>query len=532
MVVGIDLGTTFCCVAFIDEDTGKPEIVKNSHGNITTPSVVYFDGKKAYVGETANEFKLKFGISSSFKPFEHVKRDIGKPVEVSPDLYPADAILPTPAPYEVAGFKYGAHGISAIILRKLKKDTIAYLKKIRKLDKSITEKDIELPAVITVPAYYGEKERQEVKIAGYAAGLNVVGIINEPTAAALAYGFAQSESKKIMVFDLGGGTLDITILEMRGQDEAKVIASEGINQLGGVDWDRIIAEYIIAQIYKRLGDEKRAEEIVKEKGFEIQELAIKAKHELSEKESTTITIPIDDMEIELTLYRKRPEGSSIYSIDDIDTFYFKERSQNLLSQCKVTTEKVLEKSNLTWKDIDEIILAGGACRKPMIAELLEEISGKKIGEDLKVFNPDTAIATGAAIYGYHKGKKKITDVLAHSIGVKYVEEGRYYIEHLLKKNQPLPASAERKFKAGPNAIVEIYEGESNRPDECSYRGRITLDNFEGYVNVKMSINGEGILKVIAEYEGGRKELKINNEIYRFDERAKELREKIQSIQIE
>lgn len=527
MVIGIDLGTTFCCVAYIDENTEKPEIVKNSRGNITTPSVVCFNGEKAYVGESANEFKLKFGESSGFKIFEFVKRDIGKPIEIPPDLYRPDAILPVPAPYEVAGFKYGAHGISAIILRKLKKDTISYLKKRGKLTKSINEKDIELPAVITVPAYYGEKERQEVKIAGYAAGLNVIGIVNEPTAAALAYGFSQSEPKRIMVFDLGGGTLDITILEMSGQDEAKVIASEGINQLGGMDWDKIIAEYIFEQFEKKFHTP-----VPTEYGYKIQEYAIKAKFELSEKKSTTITISIDDMEMDLTLYRERPEGESIYTIDD-DKFYFEERSTSLLSQCKATAEKVLEKSKLSWKDIDEIILAGGACRKPMIPKLLERISGKRMGEELKVFNPDTAIATGAAIYGFHKGRKKITDVLAHSIGVKYqTEDNRYFIEHLLFKNQPLPASAEKKFKAGPNAIVEIYEGESKRPDECSYRGRINLDNLEeGYVNVKMSIDGEGILKVIAEYQGGRKELEIYNELYQFDERAKILREKIQSIQI-
>lgn len=520
MIIGIDLGTTFCCVAYIDDETGQPRIIPNSDGKITTPSVVYFDGKKAIVGEKANELKL----TVAHNIFEFVKRDIGKPIEIPPDLYPENATLLTPAPYEVANFKYGAHGISAIILRKLKKDAINYFKKIKKIDKSIKERDIELPAVITVPAYYGEKERQEVKIAGYAAGLNVISIINEPTAAALAYGLMQSQKKKIMVFDLGGGTLDITILEISGPDEARVIASEGHNQLGGMDWDRLIEEYIISQLQN-----KYQIEISPELGFRIQKLALQAKFELTEKESTTITVPVEDQEIEITLFRERNRN---YHADE-DAFYFEERSGLLLAQCKAVVERILEKSNLSWDDIDEVLLAGGACRMPMIPKLLNEISRGKVRNDIKGFSPDTAIAIGAALYGFHRGRRKIVDVLSHSIGVKYVEKESYYIEHILRKNQPLPAFAEKRFKAGPNAIVEIYEGESNRPDECSFRGRINLDNREEvYVNVKMFINEEGILKVIAEYPGEQRELEIYNELYRFDERARILREKIQSITVD
>jgi len=526
MIVGIDLGTTFCCVAYIN-DKGEPEIIPNSKGQYTTPSVVYFDGKTAIVGEEANELKFKLG----FNIFEFVKRDIGKPIEIPPELYDEKENLPSTAPYEVQGFKYGAHGISAIILRKLKIDAINYFKSIGKLDKSINEKDLELPAVITVPAYYGDKERHEVRIAGYAAGLNVIGIINEPTAAALAYGLNYSENKKILVFDLGGGTLDITILEIKSQDEINVIASGGDNQLGGMDWDKLIEEYICEQFQKKFNTN-----IPEDLNYEIQKLALKAKFELSEKEKTTIKLiePINLRELQLTLYREKPNDDSS---TPNDAFYFEERALTLLTQCKVTVETILSENNISWDDIDEVILAGGACRMPMIPKLLEKISKKKIKTNIKGFNYDTAIAIGAALYGYHKtnpsikSKRKITDVLAHSIGVEYIEAGSHYIDHLLKKNQPLPCEAKRKFKAGPNAIVRIYEGESKRPDECSLRGEIPLDNFQGDVWVSISIDEEGIITVIAEYDNKSKKLEINNKLYEFSERERILRQRIQSISI-
>jgi molecular chaperone DnaK len=532
MIVGIDLGTTFCCVAYIN-DKGELEIIPNSEGQYTTPSVVYFDGKIAIVGEKANELKHKNKNKFPHPIFERVKRDIGKPIEIPPELFKVQETLPEPAPYEVGGFKYGAHGISAIILRKLKRDAINYFKKIGKLDKSIDEKDYELPAVITVPAYYGDEQRREVRIAGYAAGLNVIGIINEPTAAALAYGLNFSENnKKIMVFDLGGGTLDITILHIKNQDEIEVVASEGNNQLGGVDWDKLIEEYIIDQFQRKFNTP-----IPLDMGFEIQKLALKAKFELTEKEETTITLDVEDIgELQLTLYRNRKDNR--FSIDtEEDSFYFEERSLDLLTRCKVTVETLLANNKLSWDDIDEIILAGGACRMPMIPKLLEEISGKKIRTNVKGFSYDTAIAIGAALYGHYKtylkgkSKKKITDALSHSIGVEYVEAGSHFIDHLLKKNQPLPCYAERRFKAGPNAVVKIYEGESRRPEECTLRGEIKLDNFQGYVDVKMSVDEEGMIKIIAEYDGKQKELEISHKLYEFSEREKILREKIQAIKI-
>lgn len=219
MQIGIDLGTTFCCVAYID-DNGTAKAIPNSDGSDTTPSVIWFDGKNAYVGKKANDRKE---TSPPRLIHEFVKRDIGKPVAIPPNIYIEDDCqsLET-APYEVGGFKYGADGMSAIILRKLKKDAIRHFKKIKKLDENVEERDIELDAVITVPAYFGHREIQMTWAAGYAAGLNVIGTIKEPTSAAITYGFSRAENMRLMIFDLGGGTFDVTIL-MVNPDGCEVI---------------------------------------------------------------------------------------------------------------------------------------------------------------------------------------------------------------------------------------------------------------------------------------------------------------------
>lgn len=522
MHIGIDLGTTFSCVAYVD-DNSTARVIQNSDKKDITPSIVYFDGKNAYVGEKAN---IKKTVAPTHV-YEFIKRNIGKPIEIPQGLDEMDA--PSPAPYEVNGFKYGAVGMSAIILRKLKKEAVNFFKKIKKIEPSLDEKNIQLDAVITVPAYFGDKERQETKLAGILAGLNVIGIINEPTAAALTYGFSRRDNCKIMVFDLGGGTFDVTLLEMN-KGEATVIASDGAHALGGKDWDEVIQNYICSEFY-----EINNRSIPDEKIFDVQQKALEAKFELSEKEETVVALSMEEGELDAKLYRSilKSEGMGFemeMEMDSARLFYFDERSSSLISLCRTICLGIMEKANLNWGDLDEIILVGGSCRMPMVSDMLEELSGRKIKKHIEGFNYDTAIAMGAALYGHQKGRVK--DVVSHTIGIEYVQHGRSYVEHLIKKNQELPVRVEKRYRAPANAILNVYEGESIRPDECILRGRIELDNSDGYVTIILEADANGILHVTADYAPqGRKTIQLVNDLDSYDKNFAQLREKIQAITI-
>ncbi len=262
--VGIDLGTTFSCMSYID-DNGVPQVIKNSEGGETTPSVIWFDGKTAYVGKKANDRKLQ----ANSPIYEFVKRDIGKNVRNR---------------YVIDGFDYGACGMSAIILKKFRIEAYHFFKKKAFLSQQDTLQNLKIPAVISVPAYFGDKERYETRLAGIAAGFDVIAIINEPTAAALTYGIALQDTKKVLVFDLGGGTFDVTILNV-GNGEAKVIASDGADQLGGKDWDIIIEEYILAAFENQT---QRA--VPDDMGYEVQQHALQAKFDLTDNEQTSILL--------------------------------------------------------------------------------------------------------------------------------------------------------------------------------------------------------------------------------------------------
>lgn len=531
MHVGIDLGTTFCCMAYISD--GQPKVIPSSDGELTTPSVIWFDGKQAYVGKKANARKLVGGLNIH----EFVKRDIGKPVEIPPDLYKeGDPLLPKVAPYEVDGFKYGAAGMSAIILRKLKKEAVLHFKKIGALGRDVDEKSFELDAVITVPAYFGDKERQETKLAGFAAGLNVIGMINEPTAAALSYGLVRSDSQRIMVFDLGGGTFDVTVLETNAGN-ADVLSSGGDNTLGGRDWDALIQDYLYEAFFRRNG---RSVPDDPQRAFEIQGLALQAKMELSEREETGVFYSIEQGELAETLYRSAPPGADMDMDADgsSDAFYFEERSTELLQRCRMICESTLAGTRvatvtggerpLRWEDLHELVLAGGACRMPMIPAMLERMSGRRIRREIEGFDYDTAIAMGAALYGQHMSR--VQDVVSHGIGVKVVHDNRYAVEYLIAKDTPLPAEHSKSFRAGPRATLEVYEGESPNPDECVRRGRIELDNPDGHVTIVMHADTNGILNVTADYPPhGRQTMELKNDLYMYDRRALPLRAKVQSI---
>jgi molecular chaperone DnaK len=515
MHIGIDLGTTFCCVAYINE--GVPQVITDNRGRELTPSVIWFNGKTAYVGEEANKKK-----TTAYDPiYEFFKRDMGKPTEDVPGKTEK-------APYLIDGIKYGAAGISAILLRKLKRDVWQYFKKNKIIEESIKEQEFLIDTIITVPAYFKDEERQATKNAGELAGLNVIGIVNEPTAASLTYGISVNENKRIMVFDLGGGTLDVTVLEIVNGDFNKVRASDGNIQLGGKDWDDVIINYLKNE-FKRL----TGSEIQDERFYDIQQLAIQAKKDLSSNTETTVFISDNGFDVEIKLYRSANNQNSM-SIDveneSQNVFFFDERCSDLLAACSGRCLNVLENLNLSWDDITEIVLAGGSCRMPMITEMLEEISNKKIKKHREGFSYDTAIAIGAAIYGQSKGK--IEDVTPASIGIKLtkIENSKqvFYIDHLIFKNTALPAKAKKKYETDPHAILEVYEGESKNPKECDYRGKLELENTGFYASIMLEVDENGILKVLADYQPeGIKETKISG----AGTVSQNLKEKIQSLTI-
>ena len=444
--------------------------------------------------------------------YEFVKRDMGKLKAIN-------------TRYDVNGFYYGAAGFSAIILRKLKKEAFNFLKKKGFIPPDADEKATIIPAVITVPAYFGDLQRHDTKNAGYAAGLQVISMINEPTAAALAYGRTVRENKKILVFDLGGGTFDVTILKFI-EGESIVIGSDGADQLGGKDWDEVIMHYLYTEFKKRTG-----KNIPQDMGWEIQQKATDAKLDLTDNEQTIVTITTEGNDLEIVLYRSDPNaGNDDYGDFDMDMnrpFYFEERSSNLLSLCRTICTKVIEHTGMSWGDIDDIILAGGSCRMPMIHKLLEDMANRKINANIPGFSYDTAIAIGAAIYGSRKNA--IKDVTSKTIGIELRSNGRPYIEHLIEKNKLLPTQIVETFKAENNAVLKIYEGESHKPDECILRGKLQLGNPEGNVKVTMIVDENGVLNSVVEFDGNHKELQIVNEDEDID--LKELKNKVHNIEI-
>ena len=427
--------------------------------------------------------------------------------------------------YEINGYYYGAVGFSSMILRKLKKEAFNYLKKKGLIPSDAEEKTTIIPAVITVPAYFGDLQRQDTKNAGFAAGLNVVSIINEPTAAAIAYGRIQQQNKKVLVFDLGGGTFDVTLLKFL-DGESTVIASDGADQLGGKDWDDIIMQHLYTEFKKKTG-----KEIPQDMGWDIQQKAIEAKIDLTENEQTTVIVTTEENDVEIVLYRSdltKTDNVDDFNMEVDPLFYFDERSSQLLSLCRAICEKLIDDANMSWGDIDDIVLAGGSCRLPMIHKLIEKMANRKVLINIPGFSYDTAIAIGAAIYGSRKSNTK--DVTPKTIGIEVKSNGRPFIEHLIQKNALLPIKITETFKAESNAILKIYEGESVKPDECVLRGKLELGNPEGAVKITLEVDEDGVLNSLVEFnDDTKKELQIKNEDADLD--IVDLRNKVQNIEI-
>ncbi|MDZ4815643.1 MAG: Hsp70 family protein [Verrucomicrobiota bacterium] len=483
-VVGIDLGTTFCAIAHID-DYGKPQIIPNAESERITPSVILFDGATATVGSTAKSM----AVAEPDKIVDFIKREMGKSKE---DFH-----------REFAGTKYSADELSAVILKKLKNDAEKYL------NISITD------AVITVPAYFNDAERNATVNSGRIAGLNVLQIINEPTAAALAYGLNKlGKNQSVFVFDLGGGTFDVTIMCIEGE-LIKMVATNGDHRLGGKDWDDKIINMMAEEFDKTHGENPLLDLQAYQ---DLQTRAIAAKVQLSSRPKTTIVHSFNGKSIKVELTREK----------------FEEMCMPLVEKCKILCDIVLQEAKMTWKDLDTILLVGGMTRCPMVREMIGKTSGKDLNEEL---NPDEAVSLGAAVQGIlchidesinlgtnevapetikqfsgaNGGLMRVSNITSHSLGIVLWNDTSHeeYVFPMINKMTPIPTEIKNTFgTASANmkkVVVRVVEGESTVPDECTKLGTCDIE-LPPYlpkgtpVDVIYKYNANQILEVVVKVQ--------------------------------
>ncbi len=491
-ILGIDLGTTNSCMAIIE--TGDPKVITNAEGARTTPSVVAFaTGGERLVGQVAR----RQAVTNSEGTLYAIKRLIGRKFEdeeVQRDIkimpYKIARADNGDAALEVSGRKYSSPEISAMVLQKLKKDAEAYFGE--KID----------DAVITVPAYFNDSQRQATKDAGAIAGFNVKRIINEPTAAALAYGLDRKKDEKIAVFDLGGGTFDISILEL-GDGVFEVKSTNGDTHLGGEDIDNRIIDYLVAEFKKESGIDLRNDRMALQR---LKEGAERAKHELSTLMETDINLPFitadasgpKHMNIRLT--RAKLEAL----IDDI--------IQKLEGPCR----KALKDAGLSQKDIDEVILVGGQTRMPKVIDKVREIFGK---EPNKSVNPDEVVAVGAAIQGgVLKGDVKdvlLLDVTPLSLGIETL--GGVFTK-IIDRNTTIPTKKSQVFSTADDnqtaVTIRVFQGERPMAGDNKLLGQFDLIGIPSaprgmpQIDVSFDIDANGIMHVSAKDKGTGKEQSI------------------------
>ncbi len=342
--VGIDLGTTFSAVAHIDA-YGKPQIIPNAESERITPSVVLFDGSNAIVGTIAKNNT----VAEPEKIVDFIKREMGKSKEQFHR--------------EFGGVNYSAEELSALILKKLKSDAEKYLKE------PVTD------AVITVPAYFNDSERTATITAGRLAGLNVLQIINEPTAAALAYGLDKlDDDQTVFVFDLGGGTFDVTLMRIEGH-RLEMVATNGDHRLGGKDWDDIIVNHVAEEFDRAHGENPLLD---LQSYQDLQSRALAAKIQLSSRDRTTIVHSHNGKSVKIELTRDE----------------FEKMTKHLVEKCKAICEIVMREAKMEWSEVNKILLVGGMTRMPMVREMIGQLTSVPLAEDV---NPDEAVAVGAAI---------------------------------------------------------------------------------------------------------------------------------------
>ncbi|MBD5831751.1 molecular chaperone DnaK [Janibacter melonis] len=475
--VGIDLGTTNSAVAYLD--AGEPEIIANAEGGRTTPSVVAFSkGGEVLVGEIAK----RQAVTNADRTIRSVKRHMG--TEWTSE--------------DVDGKKYTAQEISARTLMKLKRDAEAYL------GEDVTD------AVITVPAYFDDAERQATKEAGEIAGLNVLRIVNEPTAAALAYGLDKGkEDELILVFDLGGGTFDVSLLEV-GKDAEdgfatiQVRATSGDNQLGGDDWDDRVVKHLLQSVKSGTGVDLAGDKIAMQR---LRDAAEQAKKELSSSSSTSINLQ----------YLSMGENGPIHLDETLTRAQFEQMTKDLLDRTKTPFENVIKDAGIKLGDIDHVVLVGGSTRMPAVSELVKQLTGGK--EPNKGVNPDEVVAAGAALQaGVLKGERKdvlLIDVTPLSLGIE--TKGGLFTK-LIERNTAIPTKRSEVFSTAednqPSVLIQVFQGEREIAQQNKPLGTFELSGIAPaprgvpQVEVTFDIDANGIVNVSAKDRGTGQEQKI------------------------
>ncbi|AAQ00915.1 MULTISPECIES: molecular chaperone DnaK [Prochlorococcus] len=491
-VVGIDLGTTNSCVAVMEG--GKPTVIANAEGFRTTPSVVaYTKNQDQLVGQIAK----RQAVMNPENTFYSAKRFVGRRVdevneeskEVSYSVEKSGSSVKLKCP--VLDKQFSPEEVAAQVLRKLSEDAGKYL------GENINQ------AVITVPAYFNDSQRQATKDAGKIAGLEVLRIINEPTAAALAYGLDRKSNERILVFDLGGGTFDVSVLEV-GDGVFEVLSTSGDTHLGGDDFDKVIVDHLAATFKANEGIDLRQDKQALQR---LTEAAEKAKIELSNATQSEINLPF---------ITATPEGPKHVDLT-LTRAKFEELASNLIDRCRVPVEQALKDAKLSTGEIDEIVMVGGSTRMPAVKELVKRVTGKDPNQTV---NPDEVVAVGAAIQGgVLAGEVKdilLLDVTPLSLGVETLGG---VMTKMITRNTTVPTKKTETYSTAvdgqTNVEIHVLQGEREMASDNKSLGTFRLDGIPPsprgvpQIEVTFDIDANGILSVTAKDKGSGKEQSIS-----------------------